>query len=311
MVNIPTVEDSLQRIAVVGMFDGVHHGHRFLIDYLKSEAEKRGLRSAVVTFNNHPLSIVAPQSMPRLLSTCNERISLLNSTDIDDCIMLEFDENLRQLSAHDFLTMLHNQYGITVLIVGFNNRFGRDCVDGIEQYRIIGNKLEMEIIQAPEFTLNGSHISSSIIRQQISEGKIIEANNELGYNYFIIGTVTEGKQLGRTIDFPTANIIPNDEHKLIPHSGVYAAFVTTPDGTRHKAMLNIGYRPTVDNTTTPQLSIEVHIIDFSGDVYGKTLTVEFLNYQREECRFNSIEGLRDQLFIDRQNVLNFISQYYS
>lgn len=308
-MNLVTDHNSLMCIAAVGMYDGVHCGHKFLIENLKKEASRRGLRSAVVTFRNHPLAVISPQSAPKLLSTFTERMNMLDATGIDDCIILDFDNMMRRLTAEDFISMLHYRYGVKVMMVGFNNRFGHNRTDGIEQYRKTAMSLDMDIIEATEFRMSSDGISSSVIRRYLSEGKTIEANEALGYCYFLSGTVIEGKKLGRTIGFPTANIFPDDCRKLIPKPGVYAAHVITDGYSRHNAMVNIGYRPTVDTANNPELSIEAHILDFSGNLYNKTVTVEFLNYMRDERRFDSIENLRIQLLDDRNDVIDFISHY--
>lgn len=308
---IKAADNSRKRIASVGMFDGVHSGHRYLIDNIKTEASKRGLQSAVITFSKHPLSLIAPQASPLLLSTLEERLELLASTGIDDCILMGFDDSLRNMPACDFLSMLHDSYGIKTMTIGFNNRFGHNRSEGIEEYRKTGQHLGMEIIESPEYLTGNNHISSSTIRRYISDGNIREANNALGYNYSVAGTVTEGKRLGRTIGFPTANVTPDDSLKLIPKPGVYAAFVSIGEGIRHKAMVNIGYRPTVDNSTDPLLSIEAHLMDFSGDIYNSKITVEFLDYVRQEQQFNSVEALKGQLLLDRESIEDIISRYFS
>lgn len=292
--------DNTRRIAVVGTFDGVHRGHRFLIDYMLSQASQRNLEPSVITFSNHPLHIINPQAIPPQLSTYDERIALLSTCGIASCVMLDFNEELRQLTARQFMEMTHRDFGIDTLVVGFNTRFGKDCVDGYDQYRIMGDKIGVEVIQAPEF---GHGISSSAIRKMLVSNQLSEANAALGYRYSITGKVVTGKQLGRTIGFPTANIEPTNSEKLIPAPGVYAVDVIIPDvPTPLRAMLNIGRRPTID-TQSAQQTIETHIIDYSGDLYNKTLRIEFINYLRPEQQFESLAALTAQLHRDRQAVL--------
>lgn len=311
MITVSKTDNSISRIATVGMYDGVHCGHKFLINNLINEAAARGLRSAVITFRNHPLSVVCPDKNPHLLSTYEERMNLLASTGVDDCIVLDFDNEMRCMTANEFLEFLFYKYGIKVLMVGFNNRFGHNRNEGMEQYREIGKKLGMDIIGVSEFSSDDTHISSSFIRKLISEGKIVEANDALGYRYSITGTITEGKKLGRTLGFPTANLLPDCNNKLIPGTGVYAAKIHIDDNTHHNAMVNIGYRPTVDNSLHPFLSIEAHIMDFSENIYGKTVTIEFLGYIRSEQQFDSLQSLKSQLESDRNAVNMFISKYCS
>lgn len=297
------VDIEVQRIAVVGTFDGVHRGHRFLLDFMLSQAQQRHLEPSVITFSQHPLTVIRPQNVPKQLTTIDERINMLQECGVESCIMLDFDDKLRCQSARQFLEMIRNDYRVKVLVIGFNTRFGCDCIDSYEEYEKLGNEIGVEVIQAPEY---GSGICSSAIRNMLKNSKIIEANNALGYCYSIVGKVVEGKQLGRTIGFPTANIEVNDDKKLIPATGVYVVNVNIPhlDKT-YRGMLNIGRRPTVDIANAP-ISIEVHIIDFEGDIYGKEVDVKFIKHIREERPFPSLDALIEQLTLDRQEAMKNI-----
>lgn len=282
----------------IGTYDGVHRGHRFLIEHLRQESENRGLKSGVVTFKNHPQSVVNPQHTPKTLSTLDERLALLEETGIDYCILLNFDERLRSYTAEEFMTTLLNDYGVNALILGYDNRFGRDRINCIDGYREIGKRLGVEVIQAPELKGN---ISSSTIRSLLLNGDVEAANEALGYEYSLTGIITAGKQLGRTIGFPTANLDVNDKNKLIPANGAYATIAITADGSKHKAMVNIGRRPTVDVKDAP-ITIEAHLLDFNRDIYGQSLTLKFIKFLRPEKRFNSLEELSAQLSCDLNNV---------
>ncbi len=282
----------------IGTYDGVHRGHRFLIEHLRQESENRGLKSGVVTFKNHPQSVVNPQHTPKTLSTLDERLALLEETGIDYCILLNFDERLRSYTAEEFMTTLLNDYGVNALILGYDNRFGRDRINCIDGYREIGKRLGVEVIQAPELKGN---ISSSTIRSLLLNGDVKAANEALGYEYSLTGIITAGKQLGRTIGFPTANLDVNDKNKLIPANGAYATIAITADGSKHKAMVNIGRRPTVDVKDAP-ITIEAHLLDFNRDIYGQSLTLKFIKFLRPEKRFNSLEELSAQLSCDLNNV---------
>lgn len=282
----------------IGTYDGVHRGHRFLIEHLRQESENRGLKSGVVTFRNHPQSVVNPQHTPKTLSTLDERLALLEETGIDYCILLNFDERLRSYTAEEFMTTLLNDYGVNALILGYDNRFGRDRINCIDGYREIGKRLGVEVIQAPELKGN---ISSSTIRSLLLNGDVEAANEALGYEYSLTGIITAGKQLGRTIGFPTANLDVNDKNKLIPANGAYAAIAITADGSKHKAMVNIGRRPTVDVKDAP-ITIEAHLLDFNRNIYGQSLTLKFIKFLRPEKRFNSLEELSAQLSCDLNNV---------
>ncbi len=296
------------RIAAVGMWDGVHRGHRFLIDYVRIEGAYRGLTPAVITFSNHPLSVVRPEVAPQLLTATPSRLSRLEEAGVEDCIMLDFDEGIRRKSAREFLEMLKRDYNVTTLVVGFNNRFGRDRVDGIEQYREIASKIGMTVLEAPEYTGDHSPISSSIIRNLLSEGNVAEAARRLGYYYEIKGEVVSGAHIGRTLGFPTANIVPVDENILIPGPGVYAVYVITPDGVERAGMVNIGCRPTVASGTAAEMTIEVHILDFNGFLYQEELTLKFVERLRGEKKFSSLKKLASALEADAVKVRKLLGQ---
>ena len=278
------------------MFDGVHSGHRFLIDQLKQEGINRNLGTLVISFTQHPLAVIAPECAPAMLSTAEERKNMILSTGVDECIMLDFDRKLQQLTAREFMSMCHDSHNVDVLMLGFNNRFGSDRLSNIADYQKEGDKVGITVMQANELP----DMSSSIIRNLIIDKEIKKATEKLGYFYFLEGTVVKGKQIGRTIGFPTANLQPSTD-KLIPPKGVYASLVTLPDGGQRPAMLNIGCRPTVDKNNAP-ISIEANIFDFSGDLYDKTIKIHFLDFIREELKFNSLEELRNQIAIDKTAV---------
>lgn len=303
---ITTPDNSRRRVAAVGMYDGVHLGHRYLIDFLKLEGHHRSLEPAVVTFSRHPLSLVRPLEAPQLLNTLSDRVDLINEAGVDDIILLSFNDRLRRLSAEDFLKMLRKQFGIMTLVVGFNNRLGHDRVDSLEKFREIGAKAGVDVVLAPEYRHKSSAagVSSSVIRHALLEGRPDTAAELLGRPYSIRGMVVRGNKVGSTIGFPTANIELDDESVLIPLPGAYAAYVTTPDGERRPAMVNIGFRPTVASAEPEaehapgKLSIEAHIIDYNGYLYDDILKLEFIKYLRPERRFSSTSRLASQLKTD-------------
>ncbi len=296
--TVPT--DAPGRIVAVGMFDGLHTGHRFLLDTLRRKGEEKGRSPLVITFSNHPLEVIAPEKAPRLLSTPDEKAALLKLTGIEADI-IPFDKTLRLTPAKDFLRMLARRHGATDMLLGFNNRFGHDAPHDFDAYRRLAAECGISIAQAPELhDGEGSGISSSIIRSLIgNHGDMATATELLGHPYELSGAIAHGKQLGRTIGFPTANLIPSSSRKLIPHSGVYAAMATLPDGTSLPAVVNIGHRPTVD-TSDSAISIEAHIIGFSGNLYGHTVTLQFRRRLRDERRFPTLAALRAQIAADIQ-----------
>lgn len=291
-------------IAVVGTFDGVHRGHRFLLEELRSRGEATGLSPMVVTFAAHPLSVVRPDAAPKLLTTLPERLKLLREEGAGNVVVLPFDELLRQMSAREFMTMLRDSRGVKALLVGFNHRFGCDRLEELADYRRIGREIGVDVTKADEYRpADGIAISSSAIRKNILDGDVAAAARSLGRGYSIAGTVGRGKQLGRTIGFPTANVMDVDSDKILPATGVYAATVTVGNQPR-RAVVNVGHRPTVDCSIDAPLSIEAHIPGFDDDLYGSPIEVAFDSRIRGERRFNSLDELRSQIALDIASLDN-------
>ena len=286
-------------MATIGFFDGVHLGHRFLIDEVKAAAAQRGLPSAVITFPTHPRSVLQQAYQPRLLNSFADKQRLLATTGVDYCIVLDFTEALSQLSAEAFLRILATQWRVKGLMIGYDHRFGHDRRDGFEQYVEYGQRWGIEILKAAAFDAGHTAVSSSEIRRLVQEGKVERAAQLLTYAYHISGRIVSGYKVGRTLGFPTANIQPDDPMQLLPGIGVYAVWVEVA-GQRYKGMLYIGSRPTLDNGT--QLSIEVHILHFSGDIYNDPIRVSFAHFVRGDEKFDSLEALKAQLMRDREVV---------
>ena len=294
-----------RRIAAVGMWDGVHLGHRFLIDFVRREALSRGLIASVVTFQAHPLTIVRPDAAPPLLTDTATRLALLDAAGAEDCVLLDFDDRMRHMTATEFLSMLKQSYGIDTLVVGFNNRVGHDRAEGFEAYTAIGRTIGMEIVKAPEFRHKRHTVSSSTVRMCLNEGNAAKARELLGRPFMIEGTVVHGRQIGRQIGFPTANIDIGNQSLITPANGVYAAVARTPDGVRRRAIVNIGRRPTVDRPDAP-VTIEAHILDFAGDLYGQPVALEFFKLMRHEEAFDSLEALKKRLASDRRRAIRLL-----
>lgn len=286
-------------MATIGFFDGVHLGHRFLIEEVKAAAAQRGLPSAVITFPTHPRSVLQQAYQPRLLNSFADKLRLLATTGVDYCIVLDFTEALSQLSAEAFLRILATQWRVKGLVIGYDHRFGHDRRDGFEQYVEYGQRWGIEILKAAAFDEGHTAVSSSEIRRLVQEGKVERAAQLLTYAYHISGRIVSGYKVGRTLGFPTANIQPDDPMQLLPGIGVYAVWVEVA-GQRYKGMLYIGSRPTLDNGT--QLSIEVHILHFSGDIYNDPIRVSFAHFVRGNEKFDSLEALKAQLMRDREVV---------
>ncbi|MDD7029961.1 MAG: bifunctional riboflavin kinase/FAD synthetase [Prevotellaceae bacterium] len=289
-------------IATIGFFDGVHIGHCHLINMLKKVARERGVEACVITFDRHPRQVVQPEWCPEMLTTLEEKTQLLEATGIDRCEVLHFDRDMANQSAHDFmLHTLKEKLGVSILVTGYDNRFGHNRSEGFEDYVRYGKEIGIEVIKGEELTDGSNNVSSSSIRRMLKEGRIEDATRCLGREYQLTGTVVGGEHIGRTIGFPTANIRPDDSSKLIPANGVYAVDVWSQAGdiNRERAMLNIGTRPTFNGTAT---TIEVHIPHFAGNLYGSTLSIAFLRKIREERKFDSPEALVEQLNKDLNNI---------
>lgn len=289
-------------VATVGFFDGLHAGHRFLINELKTIAGNQNLKSMVITFAVHPRKVLNSSFQPELLTTLPEKLAQLESTGIDACLVLDFTFEMARLSANEFIeTILKKQYNVQTLLVGHDHRFGHNRTDGFPEYKEYGEAVGMEVIQACRYNTDmDKHISSSEIRNALKEGKIELANRLLTYEYSICGKVVEGFKIGRTIGFPTANIKPYDPEKLVPAVGVYAVRVGWKK-LHYKGMMNIGHRPTLDNGAN--ISIEVHILGFDEDIYNQPIEIDFIRKIRDEQKFNGVDELKEQLQKDRLFVM--------
>lgn len=287
--------------ATIGFFDGVHRGHQFMIDSLTTMAHAQGRQSLVITFDRHPRQVVHADYVPQLITTTDEKLQLLHATAADRIEVLHFDAQMAQLSAYEFMRqVLHEKYGVAMLLTGYDNRFGHNRAEGFADYVRYGEEMGMEVRQNTPIDINGMRVSSSLIRRLIVEGNITEASNCMGHPYSITGSVAHGFQEGRRIGFPTANIVPESAEKLVPGNGVYATRVSVEGGEWMPAMLNIGTNPTFQRQQT---TIEAHIIGFEGDIYGRKVRVEFGRKLRDEQRFESVEALQKQLEADKKEVL--------
>lgn len=286
--------------ATIGFFDGVHRGHQFMIDSLTTMAHAQGRQSLVITFDRHPRQVVHADYVPQLITTTDEKLQLLHATAADRIEVLHFDAQMAQLSAYEFMRqVLHEKYGVAMLLTGYDNRFGHNRAEGFADYVRYGEEMGMKVLQNTPIDIDGLRVSSSLIRRQLAEGSINEANNCLGHPYSITGCVAHGFQEGRRIGFPTANIVPESAEKLVPGNGVYATRVSVDGGEWMPAMLNIGTNPTFQRQQT---TIEAHIIGFEGDIYGRKVRVEFGRKLRDEQRFESVEALQKQLEADKKEV---------
>ena len=274
-------------VATIGMFDGVHRGHQFVLQHVVDEARQRGLLSMAITFDK-----TGPQTLTPLV----QKRSLLANTGIDRIEVLTFDDDLKQMTARQFMQqVLRDQYGVKVLLTGYDNRFGHNRMEGFDDYVRYGKELDIEVksLPAAPSKREGSCVSSSLIRELITNGNIREADELLGHPYIISGRVEHGEHIGTQLGFPTANIVVDDQCQLIPATGVYAVKIRLPHDSQWKhGMMNIGTRPTFDGQ---RQTLEVNVFHLNEDLYGHQLEVAFVDRLRVERRFDSAEALKEQL----------------
>ena len=284
-------------VATIGYFDGLHLGHKFLLDDLKREAKTRGLKTMVVTFSNHPMLLFKPDCGLKFLTNCDEKLKLIEESNIDYCLLLPFTRELASLKSSDFIAHLHKQFALNCLLVGYDHKFGSDRDSTFDDYVRYGKASNVDVVRCEAFKVSDINVSSSKIRKAIQTGDISLANSLLGYNYRINGSVVAGHQVGRKIGFPTANLAV-DPTKLMPACGVYGVKVFIKDKV-YPGMMNIGHRPTLDNG---EITNEVYIDTFEGDLYGCELRLEVRKFLRIEQKFDSLEALQQQLFADLQQI---------
>lgn len=302
----PRGADGRHRVAAIGFFDGVHLGHRYLLDQVSAVAIATGRAAIAVSFKRHPRSILDTGYLPALLTTPAEKETLLRQAGLDACVLLDFDRDMARLTAREFMARyLRDTYRVDILIMGYDHHFGSDRLD-FDGYVAAGRDVGIEVRRAEAFATSEFTVSSSTVRRLLEGGNIERATQCLGYAYELGGTVVEGRHIGRDLGFPTANLRPTSAEKLVPGRGVYAVDVVMPDGqTHYGGMLNIGFRPTLDDGRGT--TIETHLFNFSGDLYGQRLTLRFLHRLRDERRFSSLSDLRAQLRTDADTARKILA----
>ncbi len=274
-------------VATIGMFDGVHRGHQFVLRHVVDEAQRRGLHSMAVTFDRQGAPTLTPLA---------DKLRLMAQCGIERTEVLTFDDALKQLTARQFMAdVLQARYDVRVLMIGYDNRFGHNRAEGFDDYVRYGRELGMDVLQLPA---EGT-VCSSMIRQLLTNGDVAAVAEALGYAYTISGRVAHGEHVGTQMGFPTANLVPDCATQLLPAPGVYAVRVGT-----HGGMMNIGTRPTFDGH---QQTLEVNIFDFDDDLYGREISVSFVQRLRDEKYFDSPEALIHQLRIDSQQAKHILS----
>jgi riboflavin kinase / FMN adenylyltransferase len=299
--------NAVRPVITIGTFDGVHLGHREVISKLQKISSESSGESVIFTFYPHPRLIVdSKEDSLRLLTSHEEKISILQKIGIDHLVIYPFTQEFSKLSYDEFVKeILVGRMHLNYLVIGYDHKFGQHRQGDYNSLKKLSLEHGFEIERLNELMLENIVVSSTKIRKALDEGNILKANQLLGYKYILMGRVIEGKRLGRELGFPTANIEAFDNHKLIPRDGVYAVKVEL-DGTFYKGMLNIGVRPTV-NFNADHRSIEVHLFDFDKDIYNAQITLHFEDKLRDEQKFSGVEELRMQLIKDKESALRILS----
>lgn len=293
-------------IVTLGTFDGVHLGHTVILDRICNIAKQENLESVVLTFFPHPRLIVSNDSEIKLLNTMAEKAKLLEQKGIQNFIIHPFDKLFSELSPREFVKqILIKQLNIQKIIIGYDHKFGKNRAADFNDLIAFGNEFGFDVEEIPAKQVDEVSVSSTKIRNSLLEGNISLANDYLGYSYMLSGIVVKGNQLGRTIGFPTANIQISENYKLIPKNGVYM-ITTILNNKIIFGMMNIGVKPTLGENL---LSIEVHLLHFSEDIYGHKIQVNVMERLREEQKFESFEVLKSQLEIDKANTLHYFENW--
>ena len=293
-------------IATIGMFDGVHMGHKKILSFLKAKATELNLRPIVITFNKHPRHVLKNDADTfKLLNTEEERYQLLENYGINDVVEIDFTPEIASLSTYDFSKRyLLELLNIKGLVLGYDNMFGNKKINDFQRIYELGKNYNFTIFEASSYIYNDIHVSSTQIRNALNAGKIELVNAMLGYYYFANGCIIKGRQIGRTIGFPTANIELSDHLKMLPKEGVYATIITL-NGNSYIGMANIGTQPTFESYKT---TFEIHILNFNGDIYGQSIEVKFIKHIRDIQKFDNAQSLMEQLEKDREQCLEIIDK---
>ena len=301
--SIESFQTNKRTIVTIGTFDGVHVGHQKIIEKLLYNAAIPHCESLILTFFPHPRMILQEQSEIQLLNTIEERTALLQKSGLDNLIIHPFDKEFSRLTAEEFVkNVLVEKLKIQKIVIGYDHRFGRNRTADINDLIGFGKKYNFEVTQISAQEIQEVSVSSTKIRIALDQGNIGLANQFLGYEYFLTGTVQKGKQLGRTIGFPTANLKIKERYKLIPKKGVYIVR-STLNGLTVFGIMNIGINPTVGGET---ISIEVYYLDFNADLYNQKIQVDLLDYIRPEQKFESVSLLKEQLEKDKNTAITFL-----
>ena len=303
--SISEFNSTKKTIVTIGTFDGVHIGHQKIIEKLIQESKSSDSESLILTFFPHPRMVLHETSSIKLLNTINEKSSLLEKMGLDNLVIHPFDKEFSNLSAEEFVkTILVDLFNVQKIIIGYDHRFGKNRAANIENLIEFGEKYGFEVEQISAQEIDSVSVSSTKIRVAITNGNMAVANEFLGYDYLLSGKIIQGKQLGRTIGFPTANLKIKENYKLIPKIGVYIVKSILQEKTVF-GIMNIGLNPTVNGE---DLSIEVHFLDFDSDIYDTEITVSVIERIRDEQKFTSIDLLKSQIQKDKNFAISYIEK---
>ncbi|MSP85624.1 MAG: bifunctional riboflavin kinase/FAD synthetase [Flavobacteriaceae bacterium] len=303
--SISEFNSTKKTIVTIGTFDGVHIGHQKIIEKLILETKSSDCESLILTFFPHPRMVLHETSSIKLLNTMNEKTSLLEKMGLDNLVIHPFDKEFSNLSAEEFVkTILVDAFNIQKIIIGYDHQFGKNRAANIDDLILFGEKYDFDVEQISAQEIDSVSVSSTKIRDAIANGNMAIANEFLGYDYILTGKIIQGKQLGRTMGFPTANIKIEENYKLIPKNGVYIVKSTISNKTIF-GIMNIGTNPTVKGE---DLSIEVHFLDFDDDIYNIQIAVSVIDRIRDEQKFTSIDLLKTQIQEDKNYAISYIEK---
>lgn len=302
--NIENYNFKEPTVVTIGTFDGVHVGHQKIIKRLVNAGINSYLKSVILTFFPHPRMVLQKDTGIKLINTIDERSDILNSLGLDFLLIKEFTQEFSRLTAEDFVKdILVEKLNAKKVIIGYDHRFGRNRNADIKDLKVFGETYGFEVEEISAKDIDDVSVSSTKIRTALADGDIIKANSFLGYQFMLTGTVVKGKGLGKQLEFPTANIIIEEDYKLIPKYGSYIVN-SLIDGELVYGMMNIGINPTVHGETE---SIEVHFFNFDASIYNQKIQINLLNRLRDEQKFESVDALKNQLIKDKQTSLNYIN----
>lgn len=305
--NLDSYSSTQKTFVTIGTFDGVHKGHQKVLKKLVTSAKKNNAKSVLLTFFPHPRMVLQEDVNIKLINTLEERIELLKKTTIDVLVVQQFTKEFAKQSALDFVrNLLVNKLNISKLVIGYDHHFGKNREGNFEQLEKFGHTYGFKVKRISVKDIDNIGVSSTKIRKAILKGDISKANRYLGHNFTLTGTVIKGKNLGEKIGFPTANLQVNEAYKLIPKTGAYIVKSNINNSSVY-GMMNIGFRPTVSGKNQ---TIEIHFFNFNKSLYDEKITVELLEFLREEQKFESVNSLKKQLIADKAKSLKYIGAMY-